>query len=68
MELRILNNGKLQIDDARLTWFNFAGDKFGKEIKVTGLLPNDEAVKMIANMDIIAVPTYFPAEAFPISM
>ena len=30
MELRILNNGRLQIDDARLTWFNFAGEKFGK--------------------------------------
>ena len=30
MELRILENGKLQIDDARLTWFNFAGEKFGK--------------------------------------
>ena len=30
MELRILENGKLQIDDARLTWFIFTGEKFGK--------------------------------------
>lgn len=35
MELRILENGKLQIDDARLTWFNFAGEKFGKGGKRT---------------------------------
>lgn len=45
-----------------------SADKFGKEIKVMGQLPNDEAVKLIAKMDIIALPTYFPAEAFPISI
>lgn len=45
-----------------------SGDKFGKEIKVMGQLPNEDAVNLIGKMDIIALPTYFPAEAFPISI
>lgn len=63
--LTIVGPGKPSIIEHIKT---LSGDKFGKEIKVTGLLPNDEAVKLIANMDIIALPTYFPAEAFPISI
>lgn len=45
-----------------------AGEKFGKQIISTGKLPNEEAVELICKMDIIALPTYFPAEAFPISI
>lgn len=45
-----------------------AGDKLGKNIIIVGPLPNEEAVKAIKTMDIIALPTYYPSEAFPISI
>lgn len=37
-------------------------------IKILGQLPNDEAVKFMKTVDIVALPTYMPQEAFPISI
>lgn len=37
-------------------------------IKILGQLPNDEAVKFMRTVDIVALPTYMPQEAFPISI
>jgi glycosyltransferase involved in cell wall biosynthesis len=31
-------------------------------------MPNDEAVKILETIDILALPTYYPWEAFPISI
>lgn len=45
-----------------------AGKNYGSNIVTTGKLTNEEAVELIAKMDIIALPTYFPSEAFPISI
>lgn len=45
-----------------------AGLKIDIEIKLYGRLPNDKAVDIIGKMDIIALPTYYPGEAFPISI
>lgn len=45
-----------------------AGDKLNKRIHLLGLLPNEEAVAFIKRVDIVALPTYYPWEAFPISI
>ena len=45
-----------------------AGDKLDKSIFVHGRLPNPEAVKFMHDVDIVALPTYYPWEAFPISI
>lgn len=45
-----------------------AGNLLDKRIKLTGALPNEQAVEMINSMDIIALPTYYQSEAFPISI
>lgn len=45
-----------------------AGDKLENCIKLYGMVPNSEAIDIIENMDIIALPTYYPCEAFPISI
>ena len=45
-----------------------AGDKMDKTIFLLGKLPNSEAVKMMESMDILCLPTYYPGEAFPISI
>lgn len=47
---------------------DIAGEKMGNEIRLLGQLPNEDAVKVIGKMDIIALPTYYRAEAFPISI
>lgn len=47
---------------------DIAGEKFGKEIRLLGQLSNEDAVKVVGKMDIIALPTYYRAEAFPISI
>lgn len=39
-----------------------------KNIKFLGKLPNQEAIKLIESLDILALPTYFWGEAFPISI
>ncbi len=45
-----------------------AGDKMDKAIFLHGKLPNVEAVKFMHEVDIVALPTYYPWEAFPISI
>ena len=45
-----------------------AGELIDKRIKLIGSLPNEQAVEMIKSMDVIALPTYYPSEAFPISI
>lgn len=47
---------------------SIAGTSLNKRIKIYGRLPNAEAVKLIEDMDIIALPTYYHGEAFPISI
>lgn len=45
-----------------------ASEKYGKEIKLLGQLSNEDAVNVVSKMDIVALPTYYRAEAFPISI
>lgn len=45
-----------------------AGEKLNKSIFIHGRLPNSEAVKFMHEVDIVALPTYYPSEAFPISI
>ncbi len=45
-----------------------AGDKLGKTIHFLGRLPNEKAVEFMKTVDILALPTYYPWEAFPISI
>jgi len=47
---------------------NIAGSKIDKSIYIHGKLPNMEALKFIRNVDIVALPTYYQWEAFPISI
>lgn len=45
-----------------------AGDKLDKSVFLHGRLPNSEAIELLKNIDILALPTYYPFEAFPISI
>jgi len=45
-----------------------SGEKFGNSIKYVGQLPNEKAIALIKSMDMIALPSYYPSEAFPISI
>lgn len=45
-----------------------AGVQLDKKVFIHGKLPNPEAVKFMHEVDIIALPTYYPWEAFPISI
>ena len=45
-----------------------AGDKLDKSVFIHGCLPNAEAVKFMHDVDILALPTYYTSEAFPISI
>lgn len=45
-----------------------AGKAWGNHIVYKGKLPNDEAVELVNESDIIALPTYYSGEAFPISI
>ena len=47
---------------------DLAGEKLDKSIFIHGRLPNPEAVKFMHDVDIVALPTYYPWEAFPISI
>lgn len=47
---------------------HIAGNRLGKSIFVHGRLPNSEAVEFMRDVDIVALPTYYPSEAFPISI
>lgn len=45
-----------------------AGVLWGNKVKYYGRLPNTEAIELMKRMDILALPTYYPFEAFPISI
>lgn len=45
-----------------------SGEKLGNSIYIHGKLPNTDAVKFMHDVDIVALPTYYPFEAFPISI
>lgn len=45
-----------------------AGEKQDKTVFIHGRLSNSEAVGFMKDVDIIALPTYYPSEAFPISI
>ena len=64
-ELHIVGPG---LPDVVKTIESIAGSSLNSRIKLYGRLPNAEAVKLIENMDIIALPTYYHGEAFPISI
>ena len=44
------------------------GEQLNKKVFIHGRLPNPEAVKFMHQVDMIALPTYYPSEAFPISI
>lgn len=56
------------VDDVVLKIKKLAGDKLNKSIFIHGRLANHDAVKFIKEVDIVALPTYFRSEAFPISI
>lgn len=45
-----------------------AGDKLGNSIVMYGQVSNEDAVRIMDSVDILALPTYYPWEAFPISI
>lgn len=45
-----------------------AGDNIDRTIFLHGRLSNQEAVKFMHSVDILALPTYYASEAFPISI
>ncbi len=45
-----------------------AGTDLGDKIKLYGRLPNDKAVLFMSTIDIVALPSFMRAEAFPISI
>lgn len=55
-------------DDVIAQVKKLAGDKLDKTVFIHGKLPNPEAVKFMHDVDIVALPTYYPWEAFPISI
>ena len=69
-----LNNGtKLFVvgpgtDDVVEKIKSIAGNKLGNEINLLGRLSNDEAKELIKKIDILALPSYYKWEAFPISI
>lgn len=55
-------------DDVIMRVKHIAGSKLGQTIFLHGKLSNYEAVKFMHDIDIVALPTYYPSEAFPISI
>lgn len=55
-------------DDVIAQVKKLAGNKLDKTIFIHGKLPNTEAVRFMHDVDIVALPTYYPWEAFPISI
>jgi len=47
---------------------SIAGDKLNNSIYIHGRLPNEQAVSFMCDVDIIALPTYYSSEGFPISI
>ena len=63
--LHIIGPGTNETND---TVKKIAGEKFDKTIFLHGKLPNQEAVAFLKSVDIVALPTYYQSEAFPISI
>lgn len=55
-------------DDVVAKVKELAGEKLDRSIFVHGKLTNPEAVEFLHNVDVLALPTYYPWEAFPISI
>ena len=55
-------------DDVIAQVKKLASDELDKRIFIHGKLPNSEAVQFMHDVDIVALPTYYPWEAFPISI
>lgn len=55
-------------DDILVQIKNRVGDRLNKQIYVHGRISNQEAVNFMREVDIVALPTYFQSEAFPISI
>lgn len=47
---------------------DIAGNEVGHKVVIHGRLPNKDAVEYLKNVDMIALPTYYKSEAFPISI
>ena len=47
---------------------SIAGNKIDDKIFIHGRLANSDAVEFMKGIDIVALPTYYPSEAFPISI
>ncbi|MDO4737697.1 MAG: glycosyltransferase family 4 protein [Bacteroidales bacterium] len=47
---------------------SLAGQNIGKRIFLKGRLSNEDAIRFMQSVDILALPTYYPWEAFPISI
>ncbi|MDY0103776.1 MAG: glycosyltransferase family 4 protein [Lentimicrobium sp.] len=65
IELTIIGPGTKKVID-RIK--EIAGEYINKRIKIMGVMPNNEAVSFLNSVDILALPTYYPAEAFPMSI
>lgn len=70
-----LNNEKVKLsivgsgDDEVINHIKeIAKDRIDKSIFILGRLPNAKAVEFMKTVDILALPTYYPWEAFPISI
>lgn len=56
------------IDEVKARVEELAGEKLNRTIFLHGRLPNLEAVNFLHEVDIVALPTYYKSEAFPISI
>lgn len=65
IKLSIVGSGD---DDVVSHVKGLAKDKLNKSVFILGRLPNAEAVEFMKTVDIVALPTYYPWEAFPISI
>ena len=64
-ELHIAGEGRQEIVE-RIKLM--AGKVFGRKIIFHGRLTNSKAIELIEELDIVALPTYYECEAFPISI
>ena len=65
VRLHIVGGGTPEVINRLKT---IAGDELNRKIMIHGRLSNNEAVIFMESIDILALPTYMPAEAFPISI
>lgn len=65
VRLDIIGPGTDEVN-ARLN--SLVGNQLNKKVFIHGKLPNTEAVNFMHDVDMIALPTYYRSEAFPISI